>query len=196
MPHPLGYFTNGQPSEVKSVGPSGGYGVIGAGLLVFDLFYKSGGATTGKSILIQTAADQFFEIWRYSGDTFVPPITPSKIVDVAGTPVLATRQLLSGTGGFCDEAYWVIDSSVFSSGPHELDFSKVRDAIAKALPSKTYFRGDCEELNVEAQYIRAYVKEIDATCNACGVVGVVYAHFHLDGYLPVLTDVKYVPNQQ
>ena len=145
-----------------------------------------------KSILIQIAPDQYIEIYHDQDGSCCEPMTPSKIVDVGGTPILSTIHFDGGTAWFCSEAHWLIDSS----GPHRIDFSDVKAAIKKVVPPNTIFLGECADIHLEEQLIRAAVQKVGAECHACGWVGIAFAHFRLDRTRAIPTDVEFVPNQQ
>jgi hypothetical protein len=203
MPHPLKYFTENPygwsinqygvlESDVNVVGTVAGYAAVD---VLYRIAPRLDGKPTptevvGKSILIQSALDQYIEIWH--DQQGLGPITPSTIIMVGDIPILATQHFDGGNAHFCSEAYWFIDSS----GPHKIDFSDVRAAIGRVAPPNTVFLGECSDLHLEEQLIRAEVQKVDADCRACGWVGVATAHFRLDGSRAIPTDVEFVPREE
>lgn len=177
-------------SEVKRLGSLAGFPVV-------QILYRvgpRGGAEPAeirwKFLLVQTGKDLFREIYHLQAYYVVPPLKPAEIVKVGDEQVLATDDTDGGNGGGCWDGYWWFDSS----GPHQLDFSAVRAAITKHVPSGATFWTTCWALHLDDEEIKSSVQSGDARCRACDTLGEVTARFRLDGAVAVPVSVKYVAN--
>ncbi len=140
-----------------------------------------------KSILVQTAPDQYMEIYHLQ--VFAPALdlTEAKIVRSGDESVLETEDPDGGNGGGCWEAYWWFDAA----GSHAIDFSVLRPTIASHLPAGAVFQITCSTLHLEEQEIRSWVQEAKAECHACGYLGTVTARFRLHGARVEAADVRF-----
>jgi len=211
-PHPLSYFTadpflrddGGDFCEVCTPPDKERYVITSevqrlgtlAGFPLSEVLYRISSREKGepaeikwKSILVQTGDDSYREIYHLQASGGGPStLTPAKIVKVGDEEVLATNDPDGGNGGGCWDAYWWFDSS----GPHQLDFSKVRAAITKQVASGAFFWTTCWAMNLEQQEIKSVVQKGDARCHACDMLGEVTAHFRLHGAVAEPISVEFV----
>jgi hypothetical protein len=166
--------------EVKPVGDLAGYRIL-------DVMYSvNGGGVTWKSILVQTGADSYREIFHLQATYIENSLAPSRIVRSGNEGVLVTMDRDGGNGGGCWEGYWWFDSS----GPHALDFSRLLPAISKYTPPNTSVNISCMNLDLGSEQVRSPVQSSDARCRACDIQGQVTARFRLKG--PVAEPVSVI----
>ncbi|MHB8754865.1 MAG: hypothetical protein ACYC92_07910 [Candidatus Acidiferrales bacterium] len=174
-------------SEVQHLGNLAGFPVV-------QILYRVGprrgsepAQIRWKFLLVQTGKDLYREIYHLQAYYVVPPLESAKIVKVGDEQVLATYDSVGGNGGFCWDAYWWFDSS----GPHRLDFSRVKAAITRHVPPGATFWTTCWALHLDHEEIESTVQKIDPRCHACGMLGEVTAHFRLEGSVAVPVGVRY-----
>ncbi len=164
-PHPLSYFTENPllrddgfefcraftsseysiRSEVKPVGELAGY-------LIVDVLYSvNTRGVTWKSILVQTGADNYREIFHLQAFYTTFTLKRSRIVQSGNESVLVTMDKDGGNGGGCWEGYWWFDGS----GPHAVDFSRLRAAITERLPRDTSINMSCANLDLGSQQVQS-----------------------------------------
>lgn len=177
-------------SEVQRLGSLAGFPVV-------QILYRVGSRGSNepaeirwKFLLVQTGKDLYREIYHLQAYYVVPPLKSAEIFKVGDEQVLATDDSDGGNGGGCWDGYWWFDSS----GPHQLDFSAVRAAITKHVPSGATFWTTCWALHLGDEEIKSPVQKSDARCHSCGTPGEVTARFRLDGAVAVPVSVKYVAN--
>lgn len=177
-------------SEVQRLGSLAGFPIV-------QILYRVGARGTSdpakirwKFLLVQKGKDLYLEIYHLQAYYIVPPLQSAQIEKVGNEQILVTSDSDGGKGGGCFEAYWWFDSS----GPHQLDFSRVKAAIAEHVSSGATFWTTCWALHLEDEEIESSVQKRDARCRACDILGQVTAHFRLDGALAVPVSVRYVPN--
>jgi len=216
-PHPLSYFTanpflrddggdlcvecipGGLPraeqtyvisSETRRLGTLAGFNIV-------QILYRVGPRSQSelakvrwKSLLVQVGNDLYREIYHLQAYlTSSPELGSAEIVKVGHEEILATGDSDGGNGGGCFEAFWWFDSS----GPHQLDFSQVRAAIVKHIPSGATFWMTCWAMHLDEGEIESSVQAGNARCRACDMLGSVTAHFQLHGAVAIPTDVRYAP---
>ena len=180
-------------TEVKPVGALAGYRIV-------DVLYYVGSLELNakltdvkwKSILVQVGPNRFKEIFHLSAFYTTVSIEPSRIIQSGNEQVLATMDGDGGNGGGCWESYWWFDHS----GPHRLDFTGLSIAIGERVPKHTHYQISCENLDLEAQEVKAAVQKIPATCHACDWIGEFTARFRLDGANAIPLDVRFKPYTQ
>jgi hypothetical protein len=177
-------------SDVQRLGDLAGFPVV-------QILYKVGprGAIEPakirwKFLLVQTGKDLYREIYHLQAYYIVPPLQSAEIRKVGSEEVLATDDSDGGNGGGCFAGYWWFDSS----GPHQLDFSQVKAAITKHVPSGATFWTTCWALHLDDEEINSPVQAGDAPCRACDVLGEVTAHFRLEGAVALPISVTYEGN--
>ena len=157
-------------TELKKVGDLGGYAI-------YDLFYFfddhiGTGQVDWKSILVSVSPGQYREIYHLQ-----PPsaqITPSHLLKAGTEEILATRNLIPGTGNQYDEAYWWFGPD----GPERIDIESIADVLAAVLPTGFgVWKGG--GLDIKTLTFRNWVwKPGDANC--CPTGGAVTLRFRLD----------------
>lgn len=182
----------GISSDVERLGTLAGYPIV-------QILYRVGARESReppqirwKSLLVQTGEGLYREIYHLQAFYLVPPLRSAQIIKVGDERILATHDSDGGNGGGCIDAYWWFDSS----GPHQLDFSRVKTAITKRVPSGANFWTACWALHLQDEKIESWVQKGDARCKACDVLGQVTAYFRLDRAVAVPVSVRYVPNPQ
>ncbi len=168
-------------TELKKVGELGGYPI-------YDLFYFfddhiGTGEIDWKSILVSVSPGQFHEIYHLQ-----PPsaqITPSFLLKAGGEEILATRNLIPGTGNQYDEAYWWFGAA----GPVRIDIESISDVLSSILPAGFgVWKGGA--LDMGTLTFRSSVwRTGDANC--CPTGGAVTLQFRLDGGRLVVTKKNY-----
>jgi hypothetical protein len=144
-----------------------------------------------KFILVQTGTNSYREIFHLQRGWPGPgTLTSAAIVKVGDENVLATHDSDNGNGGGCVEGYWWFDSS----GPHQLDFSKLRDAIKSHVPPGATFVTTCWAMDLEEEKIDTRVQKSHARCHACDMLGGVTARFRLRGAVAEPVSVEFSPD--
>ncbi len=204
--HPLTYFTadpllrddakefdrSQQVSVTAEVRPAGKL----AGFAIVDVLYRiakageAAGAVKWKSILIQTAPDQYVEIYHLQAYFTTAVLSASRIVRVGKQDVLATYDSDGGNGGGCWEHIWYIDAE----GAHSIDFAPLTTAISHRVSPST-FALSCVTPHLSEQWVEASVQQANAECRTCGILGTAKAHFRLRGARVEVTQVEFTPKQ-
>lgn len=131
-----------------------------------------------KFILVQTGTDSYREIFHLQASGAATISADStEILKLPEESVLSTNDSDGGNGGGCWEGYWWFDST----GPHQIDFSVLDNAIEKHIPSSSRFMSECWALNMGQEEITSEVQKKNAQCRACDILGDVTAEFHLHG---------------
>jgi hypothetical protein len=172
-------------SEVQRLGNLAGFPIV-------QILYRVGPREASepakirwKSLLVQTGKDLYREIYHLQAYYILPPLQSAEIDSVGNEKILATDDSDGGNGGGCFDAYWWFDSS----GPHQLDFSRVKAAITKHVPLGATFWTTCRALRLEDEEIETPVQSRDGG-------GEVTVDFRLDGAVAVPVSVRYAPNSQ
>ncbi len=173
-------------TELKKVGDLGGYAI-------YDLFYFfDDHITTGqvdwKSILVSVSPGHFREIYHLQ-----PPaaqIGPSSVMTAGTENILATRDLIPGTGNQYDEAYW----SFGPNGPVRIDIESISEVLTSVLPAGFgVWKGG--GLDMKTLTFRNWVwKPDDANC--CPTGGAVTIRFQVDHAQLLVTEKNYDPNSK
>lgn len=205
--HPLGYFTanpylrddggdlccgpDGLAASEQKYSISAEVQRLGtvAGFPIVQILYRVGprgesepAKVRWKFLLVQTGKDLYREIYHLQAYYIVPALKSAEIIKVGDEEILATNDGDGGNGGGCFEGYWWFDSA----GPHQLDFSHVRAAILKHIPSSATFSTTCSALHLHEEEITSYVQAANP--------GWVTASFQLQGAVAVPTSVTYKPD--
>ena len=188
--------------EVTGIGTLAGHKIVQI-LTKIDAgprIVASGWATAGqaptqwKSLLVQVANEgQYIEIYELQADSgLYMPMTPAAIFGIGPDAILGTFDPDTGNGGGCDDGYWWFDKN----GAHEVNFSPLYEAIARALPrGSTYARG-CEALHPDKSELRSWVQKSDADCHACGGLGEIQAEFKIEHGAALPVSVHFEPEKQ
>ncbi len=174
---------------VKPVGALTGFHILDVLYFVSERDNPDGNEVKWKSILVQVGSDSYREIFHLQAFYTTVSIEPSRIIQSGSERVLATFDSDGGNGGGCWEGYWWFDRS----GPHSLDFSKLRSAINDRVPEKALFRISCSDLDLKSQQIHSGVQKAEARCGGCDYVGEVTARFRLDGFIAVPVAISFKP---
>jgi hypothetical protein len=170
-------------------------GVLADHSLVQLLIHVHGDQTTQgigsefewKLLLEQMGPDSYLELYHLQPT--VASVAPASLIAVGGESILATYDSDGGNGGGCWEGYWWFDKA----GAHPIDFSAVDQAISSVAPHNTTIPTGCWTLHLPEQEIHAPVQESSAACHACGWIGSVTAHFHLEGAIARPDHVTFAP---
>ena len=175
-------------STAKPVGSLAGYSVFDVLYYVSEKENPSLNEVKWKSILVRVGPDRYREIFHLENSFSTISIQASQIVQTGPERVLVTMDPDGGNGGGCIEGYWWFDRS----GPHPLDFSHLRAAIANQVPKNSNFGISCSYLNLESQRVQSWVQKAAAQCHACDFLGQVTAQFRLEGAMlePVAVSFK------
>jgi hypothetical protein len=207
-PHPLAYFTRDPflrddgdqfcadcsaagkaqvheahkfKTELQKVGRIGGFDV-------FDLYYyfdddASTGQIDWKSILVETASGQYREIFHLQPTQAM--IQPAYFVDAGGEQLLATRDVIPGTGNNYYEDYWWFGPE----GPVRINLEVIATALRSSLPpGYGVWKGGGLDLP-HLVYRSSVWKDGDANC--CPTGGTVEILFRLQGGQLVATKTEF-----
>jgi hypothetical protein len=179
-------------ADVRPVGTIDGVNVV-------DVLYRIGRREDGKptqvewkSILIETAPEQYHEIFHLEAAESGAEPVPSRFIQVGDQLLLSTKNSDGGNAGNCIEAYWLVDAS----GARMIDFSALEAAIRARVPPRTTFGIHCYALSLADQSVHTGIQRADAECRTCGYIGTANAHFRLEGARAIPTDVEYIPSPE
>ena len=143
-----------------------------------------------KSLLVQTGhADYFIEIYRLQAYGYYKRLNSATIYGAGSDAILRTFDFTGGNGGYCYEGYWWFDKT----GPHQVDFSSLRQAVSRAIPKGSTFTSDCWALHPETNELDSVVQRLDARCHACGFVGNVHAQYKIEQGIAVPVSIRFTP---
>lgn len=163
---------------VKTIGVLAGYRILEVFYFMNPAREPDPNQAVWKSILVQVGLDRYREIFHVQASGNPPPLQSSRIVQSGGERVLTTMDFDGGVGGGCWEGYWWFDDS----GPHTLDFSRLRSAMAERLPKGSQLGiMTCSHLDLKSGRAVSAVQKVNAECAACDFIGEVTAHFQLHG---------------
>ena len=141
-----------------------------------------------KSLLVQTGHADFIEIFRLQ--TYDPERLKSATIYGSGSDaILRTSDSTGGNAGYCSEGYWWFDQA----GPHEVDFSPLRQAVSRATPKDTTFTSDCWALHPETNELDSGVQRLDANCHGCGFIGKVHAQYKIEQGIAIPVSIRFTP---
>jgi hypothetical protein len=168
-------------TELKKVGALNGYAIYDVSYFFDD--HVSIRQVDWKSILVAVSPGRYREIYHLQ-----PPaaqITPSFLMMAGAEEILATRNLIPGTGNQYDEAYWWFGPD----GPVRIDIESISDLLPSILPAG-YGVWKGGGLNMKTLTFRSSVwKPGDANC--CPAGGAVTSRFRLDRERLMLIEKSY-----
>jgi hypothetical protein len=170
-------------TELIKVGTLGGY-------TIYDLFYRfddhvDTGEIDWKSILVEVSPGRYREIYHLQPTQ--AEIKPSFFLKAGEEEILATRDLIPGTGNnYYEDYFW------FSpAGPVRIDIETITKAVQSILPSGLGARKGGGLDMKSLSYRSAVWKDDDANC--CPSGGVVDIKFRLDNGKIIVTSKHYDP---
>jgi hypothetical protein len=208
--HPLAYFTRGPflrddgdddcadctpagkaevhtqhkfTTEVRRVGELHGFAI-------YDVFYRfddhvDTGEIDWKSILVQVAPGRFREIYHLQPTAAL--IEPSFFLKSASEEILATRDLIPGTGNYSYEDYFWFSSA----GAVRIDTGAINKAVQSVLPAgSAIWKGGGLDMTAPSYHSSVW-KEGDANC--CPSGGSVDVKFRLDRDRVIVTSTHFTP---
>jgi hypothetical protein len=201
VPHRLRWFTTNLPafdseikrrvthernwgeitSEVKYIGAFGGRKVVDV------LFSTTGSEKPVAKLILLGDRSQFRPVVWILDDAGVT-FTPSRIIEVAGTPVLVSRHRVSGTGNFYFEDYFVFDRD--KAIPINLGIDAVIAAeLARTLPpGRSVWKGGGFDID-SLRYSSGVWNEHDANC--CPTGGRIEMTLGIRGNTVIVRDARY-----
>jgi hypothetical protein len=72
-----------------------------------------------------------------------------------------------------------------------VDFTKLEDAIRRAVPKKGTYTSRCWALHPGEAYLESWVQSIDAKCHACGGLGTVHARYRIESGVAIPVSVRF-----
>ena len=168
-----------------------------SGFTIYDVIHRIGkekpsvadeqSSRALKMILVERKAGEFCEIYHEQGEAIMLTVDSSDIVDVGPEKILATHDLLSGTGNFYNEAYWAFDKN----GPIRLDLSLVDETVGNLMPSGMDVKKGGGFAIRSLTYEASVYKEKDPNC--CPSGGTVYITFALKNHKLVVIEKRFEP---
>ena len=158
-------------TEVRKVGELQGFAI-------FDVFYRfddhiDSGEIDWKSILVQVSPAQFREIYHLQPTA--AKIEPSFLMQAGSDEILATRDLIPGTGNNYYEDYFRFSPA----GVVQIDIESIPNVLRSILPSGSgVWKGGGLDMRSLSYHMPVW-KEGDANC--CPSGGTVDLKFRLDG---------------
>jgi hypothetical protein len=158
-------------TEVRRVGELHGFAI-------YDVFYRFDDHVDKveidwKSILVQVAPGRFREIYHLQPTAAL--IGPSTLMKSGSEEILATRDLIPGTGNYSYEDYFWFSSA----GPVRIDTGAINKAVQSVLPTgSAIWKGGGFDMK-SLSYHSSVWKEGDANC--CPSGGSVDVKFRLEG---------------
>ncbi len=210
-PHPLAYFTadpflrdDGDqfcsvctPEGKATVHTEHTFTVetrhVGAlhGFEIYDVYYRfddhvGTSKIDWKSILVKVGPDQFREIYHLQPTDAI--ITPSHVLNAVDEKILATHDVIPGTGNYYYEDYFWFSAA----GPERIDIERITKEVQSILPDGLgVWKGGGLDM-ISGTYLSQVWKEGDANC--CPTGGTVILRFRLDGSHIFLLSKSYDPN--
>jgi len=171
-------------TELKKIGTLQGFAV-------YDLLYSfddhvDTGEIDWKSILVEVAPEQFREIYHLQPTA--AKIEPAFLLKIEGQDVLATRDVIPGTGIFFYEDYFWFSTA----GAARIDIEMITAAVKSILPSGA---GVWKGYGLDMANLRYHMpvwKDGDSNC--CPTGGTVDIKFRLAGAQIIVTSKHFDPN--
>jgi len=170
-------------TEVRKVGTLQGFAI-------YDVFYRfddhiSSGEIDWKSILVQVSPGQFREIYHLQPTA--AKIEPSFLMTAGSAEILATRDLIPGTGNNYYEDYFRFSPA----GAARIDIESISRFLSSILPSGSgVWKGGGLDMSSLSYHMPVW-KEGDANC--CPSGGTVDLKFRLDGARLIVTQQHFNP---
>jgi hypothetical protein len=180
------HFQHRFKTEVRKVGTLHGFAI-------FDVFYcfddhVDSKEIDWKSILVEVSPGQFREIYHLQ--PLAAQIRPSFLLKVSSERILATSDLIPGTGNYSYEDYFWFSHA----GPSRIDFQPIRSAAQSILPADFgIWKGGGLDL-LALRYYTPVWRQTDANC--CPTGGSVDVRFRIDDGRIVITKKQYDPTPE
>jgi hypothetical protein len=72
-----------------------------------------------------------------------------------------------------------------------VDFTKLEDAIRRAIPKEGTYTPSCSALHPAEAYLESGVQRLDAECHACGGLGTVHARYRIQSGVAIPVSVRF-----
>jgi hypothetical protein len=162
-----------------------------SGFRIYDVFYRfddhvDSKEADWKSIVVEVLPGQFREIYHLQPTAAL--IKPSFVLKVGSEDILATRDVIPGTGNnYYEDYFW------FSpAGAARIDIETITKTVRSILPSGYgVWKGGGLDM-AALSYHNSVWKEGDANC--CPTGGAVDVKFRLDGSRIVVTSKNFDPS--
>jgi len=200
-PHTLTSSDYRVHQTIKTLGTIAGHRVIeilttihaGPRVLTFGGPSVDGPPARWKSLLVQTGPDRYREIYTLQDNWGSYVAGTAGIYGTGPDAILGTDDPGTGNGGYdCSDGYWWFDKS----GPHPVDFTRLQEAIGKAIPKGSTYLGGCANLHPKDNFLESWVQAADAKCHGCAGLGTVHANYTIQngvaipGYVNFQADPK------
>lgn len=140
-----------------------------------------------KSLLVGVDANRYVEIYTLQINWGGFQIGSAGIYGSGSGTILGTDDPAAGNGGYCSDAYWWFDMA----GAHPVDFTKLEDAIRRAIPKEATYTSRCWALHPAEAYWESWVQRLDAECHACGGLGTVRASYRIQNGVAIPISVRF-----
>jgi hypothetical protein len=140
-----------------------------------------------KSLLVGVGANRYVELYGLQSNWGLFKIGSAGIYGSGSNSILGTDDPDGGNGGGCSDGYWWFDKV----GAHPVDFTKLEDAIRRAVPKEGAYMTRCGALHPEEAYLESWVQRLDAKCHACGGLGTVHAHYRIQSGVAIPVSVRF-----
>jgi hypothetical protein len=140
-----------------------------------------------KSLLVGVGANRYIEIYGLQSNWGSYTIGSAGIYGSGSNSILGTDDPDAGNGGGCSDGYWWLDKA----GAHPVDFTKLEDAIRRAVPKEGTYASRCWALHPGEAYLESWVQRIDAKCHACGGLGTVHARYRIESGVAIPVSVRF-----
>jgi hypothetical protein len=145
-----------------------------------------------KSIVVETSAGLYRELYfLIDSGTWLQPLSPARVLTVAGAQVLGTNDPFNFHEGGCTDGYWVFEPA----GPSLIDLSAVQKAVRRVVPPDAApVETRCYALSMEKLLVRSSVQRKGA-CHSCDYLGTAVVHFRLRGNRALPVSSSFVPEE-
>jgi hypothetical protein len=140
-----------------------------------------------KSLLVGVGAERYVEIYGLQSNWGDYKIGSAAIYGSGSDSILGTYDPDGGNGGGCSDGYWWFDKA----GAHPVDFTKLDDAIRRAIPKEGTYTPRCWALHAAEGNLESWVQRIDAKCHACGGLGTVHARYRIESGVAIPVSVRF-----
>jgi hypothetical protein len=145
-----------------------------------------------KSLLVGVGANRYVEIYGLQSNWGLYKIGSAGIYGSGASSILGTDDPDGGNGGGCSDGYWWFDKA----GAHPVDFTKLEDAIRRAIPKEGTYTPSCSALHPAEAYLESGVQRLDAKCHACGGLGTVHARYRIQSGVAIPVSVRFEANTE
>lgn len=140
-----------------------------------------------KSLLVAVGAERYVEIYGLQSNWGLYKIGSAAIYGSGSDSILGTYDPDDGNGGGCSDGYWWFDKA----GAHPVDFTKLDDAIRRAIPKEGTYTSRCWALHPGESNLESWVQRIDPKCHACGGLGTVHARYRMESGVAIPVSVRF-----